>query len=489
MTAPELPVLAPEIMESLPPVVQVYIRELQAALLAQLQVSEQIAQLQAQVTELQNRLDQNSQNSSKPPSSDPPWQRPPKTPKASSGKKPGGQPGHTRHRRELLPASEVDSVQEWWPQVCEQCLGPLRASDQLGPAQRHQVWEIERVRAKVTEHQFFGCECSGCGHLTQHPHPQSVPLGNFGPELVATVATLHGSYRITTREVSAIVQDLWQVEMSLGAVADACHKASLALEPSYKQAQNLAQDSTQANVDETSWNTCGKRGWLWVAVCSVAVVFRLATQRSRESFHALLGSEYTGIVNSDRYNAYYALAANHHQLCWAHLIRNLTGIAARAGPAAEWANVCLDLSSKLFEVWHQYRAGPASEVEQAALIVEVAPIRAAFQAQLEVGLGHPDVKVVTFSREVLKLEERLWLFVKVPGIEPTNNAAERALRPAVIWRKTCFGTQSENGQHFVERMLTVEATCQLQGRNFLDFLAASLAATWYKQPLPTLAGA
>ncbi len=202
----------------------------------------------------------------------------------------------------------------------------------------------------------------------------------------------------------------------------------------------------------------------------------MAGQRSRESFHALLGKEYAGIVNSDRYNAYYGLAASRHQLCWAHLIRNLKGIAVRAGPAEEWANQCLDLTKKLFEVWHTFLAGPQTEIGRAALIAEVEPIRAAFVAQLEAGLGHSDAKVVTFSREVAKLEARLWVFVKVPGIEPTNNAAERALRPAVIWRKTSFGSQSEQGERFVERMLTVEAICQLQGRNFLDFLAESLAA-------------
>ena len=496
MSLPELPVLPPEILENLPASVQNYIRGLEALIEMQQHIIEtqlpllqnQLTTQNTQMTELQQRLDQNSQNSSKPPSSDPPYTRPPKTAKATSTKKRGGQPGHSRHLRELLPESEVDSIQEWWPKVCLKCQRPLRPSDQLGTYQRHQVWEIERVRAKVTEHQLYTCECSGCGQLTQHPHPQTVPVGNFGPELVATLATLHGRYRISTREVVELVQDLWQVDISLGAVAEACHKASHALAPSYTQAQSLAQNSKQANVDETSWNTAGKRGWLWVAVSKVAVVFRVAAQRSRASFHALLGREYAGIVNSDRYNAYYGVASSRHQLCWAHLIRNLKGIATRAGPAEEWANGCLDLTKKLFEVWHSFQAGPQTAAERATLVAEVELIRATFQAQLAAGLSHSDAKVVTFSREVSKLEARLWLFARVAGIEPTNNAAERALRPAVIWRKTSFGTQSEVGERFVERMLTVEATCQLQRRNFLDFLAESLAATWYKQALPTLGG-
>lgn len=445
----------------------------------------QIKALQAQIVELQARLDQNSQNSGKPPSSDPPFKRPPKKAKTKSGQPKGGQLGHPQHTRSLLPTEEVDHHQAWWPTECEQCHAPLRSSDQLGEPVRQQVWEIERVRAQVTEHQFYTCECSGCGKLTRHPQPPTVPVGNFGPHLTSTIATLHGRYRLSLREVQALAQDLWQVEISLGAVADSCHKVSQALEEPYQAAQQHLQASPQTNVDETSWYKGGERAWLWVAVSAVAVVFMVAKSRSRASFKALVGEHYSGVVGSDRYNAYYSLEASRHQLCWAHLIRNLRGLGERAGPAKSWSEACLALTNELFKLWHEFKATEAG-MSRAELAQRMEPIRAGFKQQLEEGQRLEDGKVKTFSTQLLKFEKRLWVFVSVARVEPTNNQAERALRPAVIWRKTCYGSQSEQGCRFVERMLTTSATCQVQGRNLLDFVSESLKAHWSGQPAPNL---
>jgi transposase len=168
MQIPEIPTLPTDIMESLPRPVQEHIRDLRGIMALLL---EQQTQVQQRMTDLEQRLNQNSENSSKPPSMNPPCQRPPKTPKAKSVKKRGGQAGHERHSRQLLPATAVDDVREWWPQVCKECKAPLRASDQSGTPKRHQVYEIERVRAKVTEHQFFACECRFCSTLTTAPSP------------------------------------------------------------------------------------------------------------------------------------------------------------------------------------------------------------------------------------------------------------------------------------------------------------------------------
>jgi hypothetical protein len=195
-------------------------------------------------------------------------------------------------------------------------------------------------------------------------------------------------------------------------------------------------------------------------------------------------------VGSDRYSAYYALDPTKHQLCWAHLIRNLKGLEVRAGSTGAWAIATRELATSLFKVWHAFLKNPAPDDEQkrATLLAEVRPIRAAFKAQLELGLTlqPEDKKLTRFCRQLLKQEGRLWVFVNVPLVSPTNNAAERALRPAVIWRKTSFGTQGENGQRFVECMLTIRVTCRLSGHNFLEFLSSSLKAHWFSQPMPTL---
>ena len=484
MSKNEKPQISAEVLASWPKEAQDYLVALQTY-------------FQTQLDELKTRLDQNSQNSSKPPSSDSPFKRGPKKAKAASepgdgesrSRSRGGQPGHTRHLRALLPVEEVDELKEWWPSECQNCHGPLRPSDQLGQPHRQQVWEIPRTRATVTEHRMYECECSGCGQLTcstsTTDQNQARPTGGFGPELVATIATLHGRYRLSMRETVELAADLWQVPLCVGAVADMCHKASLALKEPYEQIHTQIQASTESNVDETGWHEAGVRGWLWVAVTKMAVCFRVATSRSRAAFVALVGENYGGIVHSDRYNAYVALDAKRHQLCWAHLIRNLRGLGGRAGPAQEWAEKGLRLSEELFSLWHQFRQSEGGLSRQ-ELNQKVAPIRAGFKSHLEIGQLLEDGKVQTFARQLLKHEERLWVFVSEPRIEPTNNRAERALRPAVIWRKTCFGTQSEKGSRFVERMLSVEATCQLQGHNFVDFLSQSLKAQWFAQPRPTL---
>jgi transposase len=345
MQIPEIPTLPADIMESLPYPVQEHIRGLegiiellQVVIQQHTQPQTQHNQLQSQITELQERLAQNSENSSKPPSSNTPWTRPPKTPKASSGKKRGGQAGHTRNLRQLLPTTEIDDIREWWPALCQECKAPLRASDQIGTPKRHQVTEIERVTAHVIEHPFFACECSGCGALTKTSHPKDVPTGNFGPELVATLADLHGRYRLSMRETATLAKDLWQVDLSVGAVADACQKASFALAESYTEAHtHLKAHSSEVNVDETGWRDSGKRSWLWVAVSKVATVFKFSPKRNRASFQELVPPAYLGVVGSDRYNAYYALDPARHQLCWTHLIRNLRGLAVRAGPTSAWA--------------------------------------------------------------------------------------------------------------------------------------------------------
>lgn len=462
MEKPELPV---SILEQLPTEVQVYITYLET----------QIAELKAQLT-------QNSQNSSKPPSSDPP-SAPPRPPKTKSGKLRGGQKGHPRHQRQLVAVEEVDQLQHWWPQQCEKCALPLRSSDQVGQPSRQQIWEVVPVKASVTEHQYYQCECPACGHLTSAPGDPRITKGAFGPHLTSLVATLHGRYRLSMREIVGLAQVLWQLPLALGSVAAMCGEASAALAGGYAEAQAQVAASPSCHLDETGWKTAGQRRWLWVAFSTVAVVFHLSLSRGSRVIEKLVGANYAGIIHSDRLKSYRGVAAKRHQLCWAHLLRNIKGLGQRAGPAEQWASATLQWVNQLFSVWHQYRRGELSWEE---LVCQMEPIRAGFKAQLEAGCELSDLRVQSFSVALLEVESCLWLFSQIVGLEPTNNNAERALRPAVIWRKTCFGSQSEGGERFVERVLTVEACCRQQSRNFVDYLKAALEAKWAGQPTPVL---
>lgn len=460
----ELPV---EILESASPQLRAY-----------------VSWLENRIVELEARLGQTSQNSSKPPSSDPP-SAPPRPAKTKTGKAKGGQKGHKRHERQLVALESVDEIKEWWPGACEKCALPLRPHDQVGQPRRQQIWEVPSLKAKVSEHQFYQCECPSCGNTTEAKAASELNLakGAFGANLSSLVATLHGRYRISMREIVVLAQVLWQLPLSLGSVAAICEKASAALKEGYSQAVAQVSASANCHIDETGWKTAGKRGWLWVAFSKLAVVFHLSPSRGGAVIQKLVGSNYTGIIHSDRLKSYRGIEASRHQLCWAHLLRNIKGLGQRAGPAEEWARATLEWVKVLFKVWHQYREGQLNWEE---LVRQMQPIRAGFKSQLEAGCDLADPKVQSFSVGLVQVESCLWLFAQIPGLEPTNNNAERALRPAVIWRKTCFGTQSEVGERFVERILTVEASCVKQGRSFVSYLKAALEAKWACQPSPAL---
>lgn len=288
------PSLPEEILESLPVEVRGHIAYLEV----------QLKFLEGKIAELEARLNQNSQNSSKPPSSDPPA-TPPRATSAKSGKKRGGQPGHSRHLRKLVPLEEVTEVKEWWPRECgnPKCRQPLRPRDQQGQPLRQQISEIRLSPLIITEHQYQACECRYCGKVTRAVRPPTVPTGMFGLQLVATVATLHGRYRLTEREVQQVVSGLWGLELSLGSVAQMCQQTSEALAKPYQAILEQIASRSHLNVDETGWKLGKAKQWLWVAVSQGATVFHLDGRRDRAAFRKLVKESYGGVITSDRLKA------------------------------------------------------------------------------------------------------------------------------------------------------------------------------------------
>ncbi len=453
------------------------VRALVLALLTQVQ------QLQTQVTELQAQLTRHSGNSSRPPSSDPP-SAPPRPAPPASGRKRGAQPGHPGQHRELLPPDQVSALVVHRPNACPHCQHLL--PDDLppnGPVLRQQVWELPPLDPTITEHQFPTLTCPRCHTPVRAERPPEVPPGSFGPHLVALVALLHGRYRLSTREVALLLDDLWQIPLSLGSVPALYQIASSALAPVYSEVQSAVQDQAVANVDETSWKESHQQRYLWVAVTVVATLF-LVGRRSREVLERLLGGAFGGIVGSDRYSAYARFPIEQRQVCWAHLKRDWQFYRERDGPVGKWGEAAMEQIDKLFAAWHRFRRG---EMDRASLQRELAPIQAELRASVEQGRDSlPWEKARGFCRDLLLVWPALWTFVEVEGVEPTNNAAERALRPAVLWRKGCYGTDSSAGSRFVERILTVTATCRQQGRPVLPFMADAVRAHWAGFPAPTL---
>jgi transposase len=436
-----------------------------------------IAELRERILELEARLAQNSTNTSKPPSSDGPGVvRPAQKPK---GRKRGGQHGHKGHHRALLPPERVDVVQHK-PAACAHCGHSLEGAEEGRPEQVHQVVELPPVRAEVKEHRMACLRCPKCSGLTRAPLPAELGGKHFGPRLTALVGGLAGHYQMSRRALGDLVSRLLDVPApSLGSTEACTQETSAALEEAYGEALARVRASPSVCVDETPWKLCGRKIWLWTGVGGDATVYQMTWTRGKKELKALLG-EFTGIVSSDRWSSYQSCAKR--QLCWAHLTRNFRKLGLRGGLAAEFAAEGEAICDRVFERWRSFGEGSMDREE---LKRGMAETQASLRELIERGAESINHKVARMCRSLLKLWPWLWTFLDEP-VEPTNNAAERALRKAVLWRKNCFGNQSETGLRFAERILTVSATCRQQRIHPLDFVASSIAARRSAAPMPKL---
>jgi transposase len=451
--------------------------------LAFLTLVDLVRDLSARVLELETRLKQTSRNTSKPPSSDPPSAAPP-PPRTPRGRKRGGQPGHADQQRPLVPSDQVNMIVPLRPTVCLQCQTPLAADLPLsGPVWYCQVWELPPILPLVTEYQQHTVCCPTCHDPVTADLPADLPPGAFGPRLTALIGLLHGGYHLSMRTTAALLADVCGVDLSVGSIAASCMRLSAAVAPVDAAIQTSIQRQAHLWIDETSWREGAGRGWLWVAVSPHATCFRIDPSRGQRVLRRLIGDDYRGIVHSDRASAYHTLPDCQRQLCWAHLLRNLQGLIDQQHAESIWPQRMLAQAQLLFTAWHAYRSGL---FDQIALQQALLPIRLALHELLLIGTTRAWSKLQTFSQDLLTHWDALWSFSRIEGLEPTNNTAERALRPAVVWRKSCYGTQSARGSRFVERMLSVQATCVQQGRNLFAFLTEALRAAWAGQPAPSI---
>jgi transposase len=448
------------------------------------EVRQFIALLVVKISALEARLNQNSTNSSKPPSSDPPSapSRPSKTPRGKPKTK-GAQPGHPDQQRELVPEAEVNEIVPVYPTACPQCdqsLSPELRS--IGLPLRQQQFDLPEIKPIVTEYQLHSVCCPGCGDLVTAPRPEHLPPSCFSPAVVALIVLMHGRFRLSHREVVLYLRMVCRLPISVGSVVNLQQVGSLALAPALEEVKTAIEQAEHLNVDETSWREGKLKPWLWVAVSSCATLFLLQYGRGKKQLRQLVGEAFVGLVTSDRLSAYNSLETKRRQLCWAHIVRNLRARAEAKGPWQVEAAALLAQAEEVLKIWAQYRAG---KIEQALMKVQLEAIQAAMRPKLEQARQQTNY-LGSLCAELLLRWEALWTFVDADGVEPTNNAAERALRPAVLWRKGCYGTQSEAGSRFVERILTVSATCQQNDRPLLPYLVEAITAFWAGQPAPRL---
>jgi hypothetical protein len=432
-------------------------------------------------------LTRNSSNSSRPPSSDPPGIKKTKK-KAKSNRKQGGQPGHKGKNRKLLPVEEMDKIHDIYPERCEHCRSPLSATliNPFAKPVRHQVFELPVIVPLKEEYRCHSLLCQ-CGHSTAALLPEHVGHSNFGPRTHAAIAYLASVHRVTRRGIAEIMHTLFGIAISTGTVCNAAERVSNACLPVVGAIKQYVASALTLNIDETGWKDQGKRRYLWTFVAPEAVLFQVSPSRGAKVLRDVLGDTFAGIITSDDHSAYASYHKNGlRQLCWAHIIRKLKALKDdRSSPHAYcFARHMLKDIGAIFSQWHAFQESDSSREK---LLRNTLPMRERMRDFCIIFRYSSDPRVQTRTQRLLDNWRHLFTFLEYEGVQPTNNAAERAIRPAVQWRKICFGSQSETGVQFIGRLLTVVRTCQLHGINAFEFLTKLVKAFFSaKQHLPAL---
>ena len=442
------------------------------------ELESKLAAADARIIELELKLKKNSNNSSRPPSSNGP-QVGLLRKKKKSGKKQGAQPGHVGHARKLAGPEQIDK------HVAVSLEGSCPACGETGVVsraftKRHQVWEIPQITPHITEYMMESGRCACCRQRRCAELPIGVSSGVLGLRAKAMVATLTGQYRLSRRNAEQMLKDLFGLDIALGTVSQTEAKVSRVIEAPCLEVLQAAQESKAAHVDETGHKRAGQRLYSWVISTAKVVAFKVGYRRNRETAQLLLGPDFSGVVISDRYSAYSYLPSSRHQVCWAHLKREFQAIADHPELSAIGEQL-LEVTKTIFDAWWDYKQ---RTIERHIFLERIKEE----QAKLEKLLGEhyrvPEVR--PYAHLFLLQPELVWNFTQIDGVEPTNNMAERDLRPLVIWRKTSFGTNSVRGDRYVERMMTLVGTCRKQGQNAFKTLLQMLQAVAIGMPAPTL---
>lgn len=459
------------------------------ALEAQLEAqAELLAALRQEVAELRARLERDASDSSKPPSAGHPHAAPkhPTRPHRETRRKRGGQPGHRGTTRALLPVEAMTAVVSCFPAACRHCATVLPTAPAPTDPQplREQVWELPPLTWELTEYQRHARNCPECGIRTWGERPREAPTGCLGFRSQAALALLTGGVQLSRRPALQLARELLGLPLSLGTLSAVEATLTTALATPYAEVARAVAAAPVVHCDESPWREPGGKPWLWCATTPEASFFRIAATRDKAAFRALLPPNPQQTKVTDRYAVYvHALAEHEHGICWAHLVRDFRYWADQLGEAGAVGRWLLAETEHLFAHWHAFQAG---ELDRTGLWEQLEPVRLAVRTALRWGAERRIPKLSGLCRNLLEREETLWTFARVEGVEPTNNAAERAVRPGVLWRKTSLFTQSERGREYVARMLTIRTTLRRHGGNLLEFLTEVLRCHRLGEPPPKL---
>ena len=460
-----------ELWEQTPIAVQDYIRALEARVTA----------LEARVQELREQRQQDSRTSSRPPSSDSPGAVAKRPRREATGRRPGGQPGHAGPTRALVSVADVPVVIPVKPERCRRCQQPRHGEDPQ--PQRHQVTEIPPSKPVITASQLHRLVCPACGAATRAEVPAGVPMGGFGPRVQAITAWCTGASHWSKRTPQSVLQDLCGVPLCVGTITPLEHATVQAVAEPVAEARADVQTQPAAHVDETGWRDGRQRAWLWTMGTTWVTVFVVRRSRGAKVAQELLGERFWGGLVTDRWSASTWYPSWRRQRCWAHLRRDIEAMIAPGGRSQAIGEALRAQARHLVPWWHRVCDGTLARTTLARYMW---PVRRHVEPRLDAGQTCGVPKTEGTCREILKLRQALWTFVRHDGLDPTNNAAERAIRPGVLWRQGSFGTQSPEGSRVVEAMMTVVATLKQPHDNVLDYLTAACEAALCGKPAPSL---
>jgi transposase len=449
----------------------------------------QIEVLRAEIDDLRRQVDRDSRNSSQPPSSDAPKSRAERRRLAREAYKrsmrsTGGQPGHEGKTRPMVAPERVDRRVAHLPERC----GCGHAFDgrerRTGDPVVHQQYELPPIRPLVIEHHRLRLVCPGCGRpvLAELPGPA---LAGYGPGLDAHIAVLAGVFRLSREQVRQVVVQMFGIPASTGAIDNAIRRMSAILADPWAELREAIRRAEAVHLDETTWRLAGAQQWLWVAAAALVACYRIDPSRGQAAAKALIGEDFGGFAITDRYAGYHFLDVLQQQLCWAHVIRQLTEISQRQGATGRRGKQLVALARDVIAV---HRAFLEHGHDYGWLAERLVPLREQIRKLLEQCATGRHQRTANLAAGLLDEYQALWTFADVPDprIDPTNNAAERALRHAVLQRKISGGTQSDRGSRWIERIQSVRETCRLQRRSVLDWLTQTATAAHHGQPTPSL---
>jgi len=436
----------------------------------------ELERLTERVAELEGR--KTPQNSSLPPSTQHPHAKPARKPRSRNQR--GGQPGHAKHERALLPTDQCHDVVPLRPSACRRCGLKLLGHDP--EPWRHQVWELPEIKPLVTEYQRHRLACPGCGTTTCGELPPGVPIGQSGPRLVAFTALLMAYFRQSKRRTALFLEGLLNQPCCPALTVKMQTLATVAVRPAYEELATQLPTQEQLSIDESPTKQQLLKAWLWTFVAQTFTVFALRTTRAATVLDELLTAAFSGIVNCDRAKMYWQ--CDRLQWCWAHLKRDFQALIDDENQQVKrLGHDLMRPTREMFSLWARYRDGTLTRVGFQRLMK---PIRIEIDALLLRGVFSGNARLIGMCQELYDHREWLWTYVEHDGIEPTNNSSERALRHGVIWRKLSFGTQSDRGSRFVETMLTIIETCRQQDRSVFNYLTEAIQAHFTGSRCPSL---